>query len=231
MSGTGEPGRQTQSFSGGKPLHSAFEGSDFLTKVWVNGQFAGSHRGGYARFSFDITDLMREGENELVVKAEDSFDAGQPRGKQRWVEKNFGCWYVQTTGIWKTVWCEYVPPVRLERGEDDAGSGAERPGDGVRNLRAGRSYRSDWMIETVITFEDVLISRTLTAVTKPRITAVHDLCAEGHTGMEWAVRAWSPETPDLYDVEFRLLKGGKLWMKRAPTLPCGRSGLTEIRFC
>lgn len=41
-----------------------FEGSDFVTKLWVNGQYAGSHRGGYARFSFDITDLAKDGENE-----------------------------------------------------------------------------------------------------------------------------------------------------------------------
>ena len=74
-----------------------FEGSDFVTKLWVNGQFAGSHRGGYAAFTFDITDLVHDGENELVVKVEDSFDMQQPRGKQRWIDKNFGCWYVQTT--------------------------------------------------------------------------------------------------------------------------------------
>ena len=60
-----------------------FEGSDFITKVWVNGQYVGDHRGGYARFSFDITDVVRDGENELVVKVEDSFDMQQPRGKQR----------------------------------------------------------------------------------------------------------------------------------------------------
>ena len=35
-----------------------FEGSDFVTKLWVNGQYAGSHRGGYARFTFDITNLV-----------------------------------------------------------------------------------------------------------------------------------------------------------------------------
>ena len=37
---------------------------------------------------------------------EDALDTCQPRGKQRWLADNFGCWYVQTTGIWKTVWLE-----------------------------------------------------------------------------------------------------------------------------
>lgn len=86
-----------------------FEGSDYVTKLWVNGQYAGNHRGGYARFSFDITNLLHDGENELTVKVEDSFDMQQPRGKQRWMDYNFLCFYVQTTGIWKTVWSEYVP--------------------------------------------------------------------------------------------------------------------------
>lgn len=44
-----------------------FEGSDFVTKVWVNGQYAGSHRGGYARFDFDISALLKDGENELSL--------------------------------------------------------------------------------------------------------------------------------------------------------------------
>ena len=49
----------------GKRLLLHFEGSDFLTKVWVNGSFAGSHRGGYSRFSFDVTDLVRDGKMSL----------------------------------------------------------------------------------------------------------------------------------------------------------------------
>ena len=61
-----------------------FEGSDFITKVWVNGAYAGSRRGGYARISFDITELVCDGENQLTVKVEDSYDPQQPRGKQRW---------------------------------------------------------------------------------------------------------------------------------------------------
>lgn len=35
-------------------------------------------KGGYARFSFDITELVKDGENELTVKVEDSFDIQQP---------------------------------------------------------------------------------------------------------------------------------------------------------
>ena len=61
-----------------------FEGSDYLTRLWVNGRYAGSHRGGYVRFSFDITQLVKDGKNSLTVKVEDSFDTQQPRGKQRW---------------------------------------------------------------------------------------------------------------------------------------------------
>ena len=101
--------------SEGKHLWLHFEGSDFHTKVWVNGQYVGDHRGGYARFSFDITRFVKAKENEIVVKVEDSFDPQQPRGKQRWVKDSFGCWYVQTTGIWKTVWMEYVPEIYLNQ--------------------------------------------------------------------------------------------------------------------
>ena len=92
-----------------------FEGIDYIAKVWVNGQFVGMHTGGYARFTIDISDYIVPGKNSITVRAEDSMSCVQPRGKQRWKAENFGCWYVQTTGIWKTVWMEEVPDTYLER--------------------------------------------------------------------------------------------------------------------
>lgn len=83
-----------------------FEGSDYKTTVWVNGIQVGTHTGGYSRFSFEIASAVQEGENIIAVEVEDALDTCQPRGKQRWLADNFGCWYVQTTGIWKTVWLE-----------------------------------------------------------------------------------------------------------------------------
>ena len=63
-----------------------FEGSDFETKLWVNGQYAGSHRGGYARFSFDISALVRPGEkiplDGLVAEGASSVDTAALTGEE-----------------------------------------------------------------------------------------------------------------------------------------------------
>ena len=66
-----------------------FEGSDYITKIWVNGRFVGIHRGGYERFSFDITYYVVSGENKITVKVSDYIDCEQPRGKQRWVKDSY----------------------------------------------------------------------------------------------------------------------------------------------
>lgn len=86
-----------------------FEGSDYITEVWINGNYIGKNVGGYFRFSFDIENYLVDGDNNLTVRIQDSLSKSQPRGKQRYKSESFKCWYVQTTGIWKTVWLEFVP--------------------------------------------------------------------------------------------------------------------------
>lgn len=85
-----------------------FEGADHEAKVWLNGELLGTHAGGYARFTFDLTDYLKNGENLLVVKCVDRRSPLTVRGKQRYVEKNISCFYTDTTGIWKPVWLEEV---------------------------------------------------------------------------------------------------------------------------
>lgn len=87
-----------------------FEAVDHRCHVWVNGQEAGEHTGGYTPFTFDITKAVVEGENNLVVYAEDDIrDPLQPRGKQAEHIASVGCNYTRVTGIWGTVWLEFVP--------------------------------------------------------------------------------------------------------------------------
>ena len=55
--------------TGGQRYLIHFEGSDYATKVWVNGHMVGTHEGGYCRFSVDATDYLSDrGENILTVR-------------------------------------------------------------------------------------------------------------------------------------------------------------------
>ncbi len=102
----------TEDFSGKRTLLH-FGAVDWQCTVWVNGKLMGEHTGGYNPFSFDITDALTDGENELVVKVYDPTDAGhQQRGKQ--VLETKGFWYTATSGIWQTVWLEPVNYCRIE---------------------------------------------------------------------------------------------------------------------
>jgi hypothetical protein len=85
-----------------------FEASDWETRVWVDGKEAGSHKGGYDPFSFEISSLLNEEKShEILVSVWDpTSDGTQPRGKQ--VNNPGGIWYTPSTGLWQTVWLEPV---------------------------------------------------------------------------------------------------------------------------
>lgn len=85
-----------------------FEAVDYKSTVWVNGILVDSHKGGYDRFSFDITHcLTSDGKQQIVVCVDDpSSTEAQPRGKQRLDQS--GIMYTPVSGIWQTVWLEAV---------------------------------------------------------------------------------------------------------------------------
>ena len=92
-----------------------FGAVDYACTAFLNGQACGTHRGGYSSFQFDITEYVHAGENTLTVHAVDhQRDGKQPHGKQCDKYHSSGCNYTRTTGIWQTVWLEFVPRVYLE---------------------------------------------------------------------------------------------------------------------
>ncbi len=100
--------------SGKVNLH--FGAVDYHCRAYVNGAFAGEHKGGYVSFSFDVTHLLREGENEICVYAEDdSRESLIPSGKQSARFNSYGCYYTRTTGIWQTVWLEFMPDTYVDK--------------------------------------------------------------------------------------------------------------------
>lgn len=210
----------------GKRLLLHFEGSDFETTVWINGKKAGSHRGGYERFSFDITDSICAGENRIVVCVKDSLSREQPRGKQRWMKENFACWYVQTTGIWKTVWMEWVTEAYLERVkltpdlqrneiEAEVSLNLEhfrkngRGADGGSAEAAGTcgADMSSLEVEAVVFYHGELTARARLLAQEHLVFRIG--LDKPDPADQWGVHLWSPDAPNLYDMELRLLRNGK----------------------
>jgi hypothetical protein len=92
-----------------------FGAVDYLAEVYVNMQKVGTHEGGYTPFEFDVTSLLRAGENQIAVRVVDPGAKPQivegvnyaeiPHGKQSW--------YVQTSGLWQSVEIQIRPRVHL----------------------------------------------------------------------------------------------------------------------
>lgn len=92
-----------------------FGAVDYEASVYVNGTLVGSHKGGYTSFCFDITKHVAPGPNTLFVAVKDDVRSGlQPKGKQAHLYASSGCDYTRTTGIWQTVWLEFVPERHIQ---------------------------------------------------------------------------------------------------------------------
>lgn len=177
-----------------------FGAVDWETKVSVNGQEVGTHKGGYDPFSFDVTDAIKSASNGANILRVDVTDptntGGQPRGKQ-WNHPH-GIWYTSVSGIWQTVWMEVVPEVSI---------------GGLK-------------IETDVDTSDVTIALTHVVAAEPlqRKTSVRvQVFADGKQvagdkpkenrvmGVVLNIpkaRLWSPEDPFLYTAKVQLLVDG-----------------------
>ncbi len=161
-----------------------FDAVDWQCTVWVNSVLMGEHTGGYNPFSFDITDALKDGENELVVKVYDPTDSGhQQRGKQ--VHQSKGFWYTPTSGIWQTVWLEsvnrcHIENIKLTPDIDD----------GVINVKVNHNCACSGKLYAKITDGN---------------SVVYDgeISAEAKIPVPDA-KLWSPESPFLYDLYITL---------------------------
>ncbi|MDP9795058.1 hypothetical protein J2S43_003570 [Catenuloplanes nepalensis] len=176
---------------GDQRLRLHFGAVDYDATVWVNGVQVATHRGGYDAFSADVTDaLTRRGPQEIVVGVEDLTDATwQPVGKQR-NTPDAGIFYVGASGIWQSVWME---PVR--RGAVDRLDLTPDVRNGVLRVNPRIEGAAGLTVEAVAKQGNRVVGR-----------------ASGAAGGELRVpvpkaRLWSPDSPFLYDLSVRVLRG------------------------
>ncbi len=167
-----------------------FGAVDWLAVVSLNGQPLGEHRGGYLPFSFDITTLLTEGANELVVQVQDPTNtSSQARGKQ--TLKPGGILYTAVSGIWQTVWLEPVSECHVE-------SVTTTP-----DVEAGTA--SVLVVTTAPAHIDVTVrdgDRVVVESAGLSGTPVFLKIPETHL--------WSPDDPHLYDLDVAIPGGDKV---------------------
>ncbi len=174
-----------------------FGAVDYKCEAWVNGQSVGVHEGGYVSFTFEITEAVKAGENTLVICADDDQRHGrQPYGKQCYDYHSRGCSYTRTTGIWQTVWLEWVPQtyIRSTRMIPDAANGS---------------------IYVDVLIDGCAFGGTLKACAsfdgKP--AGFTETCVDGnHAKFTLKVedlQLWTVGQPNLYDLELTLCKDGE----------------------
>lgn len=165
-----------------------FGAVDWKAEVFVDEQLAGEHTGGYAPFSFDITDLLGKGRRHtLKLKVTDRTDKWfQPRGKQ--VSNPEGIWYTAVTGIWQTAWMEPVPAAHIDTyyavSDIDAGTLA---------VSVDAAVEEGDVIEVVLLADGAPVAK---AEGREVVLSVPDM------------KLWSPADPYLYDLEIKVLRDG-----------------------
>jgi hypothetical protein len=170
-----------------------FGAVDWRCNVWVNDKRIGEHTGGYDPFTFDITDAVREGENEIIVGVNDPTDTGtQPRGKQ--VLKPHGIFYTAVTGIWQTVWLEPVPTRHIE------------------SLKIVPDVDRHVVTVTAQADGGMMRARVSEISRGGGIGFVAERAGKPGEPIEIPltnVKLWSPDSPQLYDLEVDLLEDAK----------------------
>jgi hypothetical protein len=189
-----------------------FGAVDDECEVWVNGTHIGEHQGGYLPFSFDITETLTSGENELVVSVWDPTETGlQQRGKQ--VLRPKGIWYTAVSGIWQTVWLEEVPAISIESlkltpNVDNQTLTVEVK---IRGVADNGTLR----VEAEAISNGEKVSSGSGPVQSPLSLSIPN------------PKLWSPEDPHLYDLKVRLVREGQVLDEVGSYFAMRKFGLTR----
>ncbi len=179
-----------------------FDGVFQEAEVFVNGQKAGSHVGGYTGFSIDISPYIRRGNNVLAVRVNNLWKPDvAPRAGE----------HVFSGGIYRNVRLVYKEPVYIEW----CGVGIQTPDLG---LNQGKSSRVSVETEVVNSTDKAEACRLHTLLLSPKGRIIERMVADTVLPARSTVllrqssnpvqnpQLWSPEHPVQYQIVSRLYK-------------------------
>lgn len=215
----------------GKRVLLHFGAVDYTTDVWVNGEHMMTHHGGNASFTVEITNVVKEYDNLVVLRVQDyTTDFELPRGKQVWKndpENIFhNIFYTRTTGIWQTVWLEgvsetYLRKVWITPNLDEKKVFVEYEIDGAQEVEM--SVQITLRGQTLVEDKIKVFNRR----------GKRDFWLDQEVTLDWNHQetwAWTPETPVLFDIQFQLFSCGDKLDEVSSYFGMRKVSVTEGRF-
>jgi beta-galactosidase/beta-glucuronidase len=186
-----------------------FGAVDWQARVWINDLKACEHQGGHTPFTADITFALAPGARQrITVWAEDDpHDLEKPRGKQDWRLDPHSIWYPRTTGIWQTVWLEYVGETYIQ--DIRWTPNLERWEIGFGAVVTGSHQVDDTSVHVRLHCGSRLLAEDTYHVTGGEVNRRIGLSDPGIDDFRNEM-LWSPERPTLIDAEIKLLRDGKV---------------------
>ncbi|KAK3330737.1 glycoside hydrolase superfamily [Apodospora peruviana] len=162
-----------------------FEAVDYEATVFVNGKQVSFHRGGYFRFTIDVTDQINlHGPNDLLVFAFDPTDEipyYTPHGKQTKTPSHI--FYTPCSGIWQSVWLESVPDNHITKLDITADM------DGNVNVMVHNARN-----------ETVPVQVSLVAHNGAELVTHQASAHKEFSFHAPSAKLWTPGTPNLYNI-------------------------------
>jgi beta-galactosidase len=183
----------------GRKISIEFDGIFRNSSVWVNGHRVGSHKSGYTPSNYDLTDVLRygnEGKNAILVKV----DASEYEG-----------WWYEGAGIYRHVWLSKTDRLHVDR----FGTYVTTPK--VSSEEASVSISTTLKNEYKEVKDFTLNSKIVdlkgavldTKSTNQKIEPYSTL-EISQSGTIKAPLLWSPEEPNLYKVLTEVVESGKV---------------------
>lgn len=211
----------------GKRIVLHFGAVDYLAKVWVNGQLVAVHEGGHTPFQADITPSLIKGNNTIILRAEDfSRDVTLPRGKQYWLEQSAAIFYTRTTGIWQSVWLEPLSAVHLSK--TMMTPDIDRNEIRLRTFLQGFKSADPLKLRITVSYDGEVIAEDqymLKNAEQLRAIGLGDFADHG------LGRLWSPEHPNLYDIQFQLLRNEEVIDEAASYFGMRKVSIENGKLC
>ena len=176
----------------GERYRLVFQGSMTDTKVSINGKIAGEvHRGGFNEFSYEITNLITDGENLIEVEVRKPSESDVVEA----AERNSDYWLFG--GIYRAVYIDVLPAEFIDRVAIDA----PMSGDFKMDVYLSDISSANQVIAQITDSKGKSIGREL----KVELSQTTDKVSI--SGKFSDVQLWSHEYPNLYQVKVSLRKG------------------------